>query len=223
MLARVELLFCDADLLALNKPPGLRTLPDGYDTSLPHVCSLLEAEFGRVWIVHRLDKDTSGVLLVARTADAHRALNAQFAVGRVEKVYHALVVGEPPWQEQRVDLPLRPNGDRRHRTVVDVKAGKPALTELRLLEQFPGYALLEARPRTGRTHQVRAHLAALRLPLVGDCLYGGKQATSAWLQRPALHAWSLSFFHPSSGEWLQIHAPYAPDLEAVLIQLRQTR
>lgn len=221
MLAGVDLLFCDADLLALNKPPGLRTLPDGYDASLPHVRGMLEAEFGRIWIVHRLDKDTSGVLLVARTAEAHRTLNTQFAAGRVEKVYHALVVGEPPWQEQRVDLPLRPNGDRRHRTVVDVKAGKPALTELRLLEQFPGYALLEARPRTGRTHQVRAHLAALGLPLVGDYLYGGKQAARAWLQRPALHAWSLSFLHPSSGEWLQIHAPYAPDLEALLIQLRQ--
>ncbi len=221
MAAGVELLYCDADLLAINKPPGLRTLPDGYDASLPHIRSLLEPQYGRLWIVHRLDKDTSGALLLARSADAHRVLNDQFAAGRVEKVYHALIIGTPAWQEQRVELPLRPNGDRRHRTVVDQERGKPALTELNRLELFEEHALIEARPRTGRAHQIRAHLAALGFPILGDVLYAGRGAEVAWMRRPALHARSLRFLHPANLAELFIQAPYPQDFEAAVQYLRR--
>lgn len=230
-------LWADESLLAINKPAGLPTLPDGYNPSAPHVRSLLEPEYGRLWIVHRLDKDTSGVLALARSAQAHRSLNTQFAAHQAHKVYHALVVGNPPWEGTSAEMPLRPDGDRRHRTVVDPERGKPALTELRLLEHFGVYSLVEAVPRTGRTHQIRAHLAALGFPLAGDMLYGesqgifpneinpnyhaGKAGECALIQRPALHAWSLEVHHPLRDETLRFEAPHPKDFAAALRQLRK--
>jgi RluA family pseudouridine synthase len=226
-----EVLFADEHLLAIHKPAGLGVLPDGYDRTLPHVKSLLEPQFGRLWIVHRLDKDTSGVLLLARSAAAHRDLNVKFERGEVEKVYHALVFGEVTWEEKTVDLPLRQNGDRRHRTVVDTERGKPARSELKVLRRYRGYMLLEVRPRTGRTHQIRAHLRAVGLPLVGDALYGGPprlypsdltpgsrrtEVEQPLIARLALHARSIGFLHPASGERLLVEAPYAEDFSATL-------
>src|SRR4030042_2395483 len=167
----IPLLFSDEALLVINKPAGLSTLPDGYNPTLPHIKSVLERQFGHLWIVHRLDKDTSGVLLLARSAEAHRALNTQFEQHRVYKCYHALVVGNPEWQEQTISLPLRPNGDRQHRTMIDTQAGKHAITPLKVLERFVNYCLLEAIPETGRTHQIPAHLHALGLSIIGDKLY----------------------------------------------------
>ena len=231
-------LYADDDLLAVNKPAGLPTLPDGYNPDLPHVKSVLEPQFGRLWIVHRLDRYTSGVLLLARSAAAHRELNRQFAAGLVGKTYRALCQGAPDWQMHRVELPLRANGDHRHRTVVDPVKGKLAETELTVLEVFVGYTWIEARPHTGRTHQVHAHLAAAGLPLVGDELYGGEALYLSQLKpgfrpqqgkecpivsRPALHAWALAFAHPSSGKAMTFSAPLPNDLRAALKQLRRYR
>jgi RluA family pseudouridine synthase len=213
----LPILFSDDHLLAVNKPAGLPTLPDGYDKTAPCLINLLQQQFDRVWVVHRLDKETSGVIIFARTAEVHRTLNIAFDTREVHKVYHAITIGVSAWAEYTIDLPLRPDGDRRHRTVIDEKHGKTAVTHVRALECFAQHALIEARPETGRTHQIRAHLAALDLPLAGDVLYGGSKTI---IDRTALHACAIDFGHPATLEPLHIEAPYPPDFAQALQQLR---
>jgi RluA family pseudouridine synthase len=230
------ILWFDESLLVVNKPAGLPTLPDGYDPGAPYLKSILLPDFGPLWIVHRLDRDTSGVMVLARSPQAHRALNTQFQEHQVFKAYHALVIGEPEWTEKDVDLPLRPNGDRRHRTVVDPQRGKPASTGLRVMERFARFTLIEAIPKTGRTHQVRAHLSAQALPIACDALYGGGESIYLsqikshshsgtepdipLIDRLALHARSLAFLHPITQVALRFEAPYPEDFTACLQALR---
>jgi RluA family pseudouridine synthase len=225
-------LHVDEAILVVNKPPGLPSLPDGYDASAPHLKSLLEREFGPVWIVHRLDRQTSGVIVLARSVASHRHLNTQFEQRQVSKSYHALVSGNPGWEEKTVRLPLRPNGDRRHRTIVDAEKGRPAITELKVKQHYyeAKVCLVGAFPHTGRTHQIRAHLAAIGHPLVADALYGGGKALMCsqilpptafstdipLMERAALHANSLEFVHPTRSERVSFCAPYPADLARVL-------
>jgi tRNA pseudouridine32 synthase/23S rRNA pseudouridine746 synthase len=230
-------LWSDDSLLVVNKPAGLLTIPGGYQPE-PHLAAVLEPAFGRLWVVHRLDRDTSGVVILARTAAAHRDLNTQFQEHTAVKVYHALVRGTPEWNDLTVDLPLQPNGDRRHRTIVrqgnDAAQGKPARTECRVLERYriqdigDRYALLEATPKTGRTHQIRAHLAHLGLPIVADKLYGGgsglypaDEIERPLLARTGLHAVALTLKHPLTQETILFQAPYAKDFAAALRQLKK--
>jgi RluA family pseudouridine synthase len=231
------IIYNDDALLAVNKPAGLPALPDGYSAGAAHVKSLLESEFGRLWIVHRLDRNTSGVMILARTPQAHRALNDQFQSHQAVKVYHAVVIGSPTWEEMVVDLALQPDGDRRHRTVVDQAHGKPAITRLRLLERLGCFSLVEAVPQTGRTHQLRAHLSAVGFPIVCDPLYGGGQRLAYASQAPGsgrnhppqtdplermgLHACRLEIEHPLDHAWVVIQAPYSADLEHTIKILRQ--
>jgi len=231
----IPILWSDAALLVVNKPAGLPTLPDGYHPDSPCLVRTLESSCGRLWVVHRLDRYTSGVLVLARSPEAHRALNIQFDRRQIVKVYHALVVGAPSWAERTVSLRLRADGDRKHRTVVDARRGKPAVTRLRVLERLGRYTLLEARPETGRTHQIRAHLAAVGLPIVADALYGdgapvvlpeqrgragGSPPAEPLLARLGLHAWSLTLQHPWTQETLRFAAPYPEDMAAALSHLR---
>lgn len=224
-------LWQDEALLAVNKPAGIAVLMEGWDPQRPYLTSLLREQFGRLWNVHRLDKETSGVLLFARKASAHRQLNIQFEQRQVRKSYHALVVGQPDWRQRWVRLPLRLNGDRRHRTLVDREGGKPSETEFHLLEGFDAYALVEAILHSGRTHQIRVHLAAIGYPLAADALYGDGKPLLAQseaeghplplLQRAGLHAHSLELVHPVTTQNLKLEAPYQPDFSQSLAYLRQ--
>jgi RluA family pseudouridine synthase len=229
---RPEILFEDAAILVVNKPAGLLSLQDGYDKKLPHLSSVLSPEYGRLWMVHRLDRETSGVIILARSAEAHHHLNDQFMDRLVKKVYHALAAHVPSWSEKLVDAPLRKNGDRRHRTVVDWVRGKPAQTEFQIIEIFSDFVLIEARPRSGYTHQIRAHISWLGLPLAGDSLYGSgipifgpatpetSLPPAPILNRPALHALSITFQHPISGQSISFMAPYPGDFCKALAFLR---
>jgi RluA family pseudouridine synthase len=206
------ILWSDDSLLAVNKPSGMLTLPDGYDRNLPHLRSVLEPTYGRLWIVHRLDRDTSGIILLARSAGAHRHLNTQFQENRISKLYHALVLGQPPWENLTINDPLRPDGDRRHRTVVDPVKGKSATTKLRVLRRFDSYSLLGVAPLTGRTHQIRAHLKHVGYPILADPLYGDPaHPCHTLLPRLGLHALSLTLVHPETKETMTFEAPYPQD------------
>jgi RluA family pseudouridine synthase len=157
------------------------------------------------------------VILLARSAEAHRHLNTQFQENRVKKVYHTLVQGNPSWESITLKDPLLPDGDRRHRTIIDPERGKPAITHFSVLQHFDGHCLLEARPQTGRTHQIRAHLNHFGFPIIGDSLYGDASHPSHnLLSRLALHAHSLTFTHPLSEETMQYEAPYHVDFANAL-------
>lgn len=210
----MDIIHLDDQVIVLNKPAGLSVLPDGWEPDTPYLLKMLEEEYGRIWVVHRLDKITSGVMVFARTADAHRELNGQFERHTVEKVYHAIVEGNPVWEEKICKILLRTNVGHKHRTAVDHKRGKPAETHFKVLKREQVRALVEARPWTGRTHQIRAHLTALGYPLLGDVLYGASE--TGLIARPALHALSLSFSHPRSGERVNYVAPYLEDIQKLL-------
>jgi RluA family pseudouridine synthase len=232
----VPVLWVDQDLLIINKPPGLLSLPDGYDPSLPHVKALLFVEYGTLWIVHRLDRFTSGVMILARNPDAHHALNTQFQSRKVKKVYLALVHGSPEWDKKLVQLPLKIDVGKHHRTIVDIENGKESKTQFRVLERFEQYCLIEARPSTGRRHQIRAHLCSTGYPIACDSLYGGREkfpkspvkgesirglsSVQPIMERLALHASSIQFVHPGDGRPCVIEGPLAHDFDLALTKLR---
>jgi RluA family pseudouridine synthase len=214
----MNLIYLDDEIIVVNKPADLAVLPDGWEPDAPYLLKILEEQYEKVWVVHRLDKITSGVMIFARTADAHRALNRQFEQHEVTKIYHAIVERNPVWDEKICKMPLRVNVGHKHRTAIDHKRGKPAETHFKVLIRGQARALLEARPLTGRTHQIRAHLSALGYPLLGDVLYGASHTDL--IARPALHALSLTFTHPKSGERVIYSAPYPKDIEQLKEQFK---
>ena len=233
----LEILYFDATIVAVNKPSGMLSIPDRYDPAAPVALGSLESDFGELFVVHRIDKDTSGVLVYARNAEAHRVLNRQFATREVDKSYLALVRGRTENDEWECDLPLLVDADRQHRTIVNARYGKEALSRFETVERFRDYSLVRVKPETGRTHQVRMHCAATEYPIAADPLYGdGKpillsQLKRRWkgdafderplMARTALHAERIVFAHPEDRRVMDISAPLPKDFSALLFQLRK--
>ena len=164
----------DENIAALNKSSGIAVTADRWDPSLQRL-DVLAAEFlgiERVYIVHRIDRDTSGLVVFAKNSETHKALSSAFEGRKIKKRYIAAVHGRPSWKETVCDLPLVPNGNKLHHTIIDKYRGKASLTVFRLLGSAGNYSILEALPETGRTHQIRVHLAALGHPVACDGLYG---------------------------------------------------
>ena len=232
MSGTIPVLHADAHLLAVDKPAGRLVIPgrSGGERSLREE---LEALHGPLWVVHRLDRGTSGVLVFARTAEAHRTLNLAFDRGEPAKRYLALVRGVPA-PERRVDVAIAParRGRMRPARPGDPRA-KAAATVLRLVEAFPprpwaggALALVEALPETGRTHQIRVHLAHAGTPLAVDPDYGGEDPllgpdARPLLVRTPLHAARLAIAHPATGAPLALEAPLPADLAAAIEALRR--
>ena len=201
--------FSDENLVVVNKPAGLRSVPDGYDPALPHLRSLLEPTLGKLWMVHRLDKETSGLMVLARDADSHRELNRQFREHEPIKHYLAQVAPQPSWNEISVDAPLKADADRAHRTRVDFEKGKSAQTDFLVRRREDDWAELDCTLHSGVTHQIRAHLYHLGLGILGDPLYQPPQykaASKPLVERMMLHASELTFTHPRTGAVMRFTA-----------------
>ncbi len=231
----LEILYEDAALLVLNKPPGLVVHPSaGHESStlvnaLLHHCAGGLSGIGgvaRPGIVHRLDKDTSGCMVVAKTDETHLALSAQFAGRKVEKIYHAIACGEIERNEGEIRAAIGRHPAHRKRMAVNEQAGRPAHTSYRVLERLRQATFVEACLHTGRTHQVRVHLKFIGHPLVGDLVYGNRQnqrledLTHYTAPRQMLHAWRLGFTHPRTGERLSFEAPEPADFLDAISALR---
>ena len=227
----LRVLYEDADVVVIDKAAGMVVHAGAGHASGTLVNALLH-RFGslssgggdlRPGIVHRLDRETSGVLVVARTDRAHQSLAAQFRDRTVEKIYLALVQGRMPQQQGKVTTPIARDPVRRTRMTAKLGSGRSALTAYRVLEELSNFSYLEVRIGTGRTHQIRVHLSSIGHPIVGDRLYGArtKLPELPGLGRFFLHAHRLSFRSPSTGERIAVESPLPAELATLLDSLRQ--
>lgn len=223
----------DDDLLIIVKPPGVVVHPAAGHKSgtlvhglLAH-CTNLSGISGveRPGIVHRLDKDTSGVMVIAKNDRSHHGLVELFQTRQVKKVYHAIVVGRLTTKTGCISQPIGRHPSNRKKMAVLIQGGREAVTCWSVLEEFAGpLTYLEVRPQTGRTHQIRVHMAHLGHPVAGDAIYGTRQQKQAadiyGIERQCLHAYSLAFVHPVNGEAMEFISPLWPDMQVILETLR---
>jgi 23S rRNA pseudouridine1911/1915/1917 synthase len=220
----LKILYQDDDVIAVDKPAGM-VVHAGAGRHAGTLVNALLHHFGslakgggeeRPGIVHRLDRFTSGVLLVARTDAAHRGLAEQFAARTMEKVYLALVHGRLRQDQGRIEKPISRDPARRIRMTARRGEGRPAITEYRVLRRFEGFTYLEVRIKTGRTHQIRAHFASIGHPVAGDRLYGAPAEAPGQpaLERTFLHAHRIRFAQPATGAQITVESPLPPELEA---------
>jgi 23S rRNA pseudouridine1911/1915/1917 synthase len=223
----LSIVYEDRDLLVVDKPAGLAVHPSlGHSSHtlvngiLAH-CDDLSGIGGelRPGIVHRLDKDTSGLIIVAKNDAAHVSLADQLKDRKVEKTYVALVEGHVTPPEGRIVAPIGRDPKHRKRMAV-VENGRDAQTTFRVLREIGGRTLLEVRPQTGRTHQIRVHMASIGYPITGDAMYGRRGDSP--VARQFLHAQRLAFQHPRTGERLELETPLAEDLQQALNELENS-
>ncbi len=235
---QIDTLFEDDDMIIVNKPAGLLVIPDRYDSTLPNLKRLVEAKVGQaIWVVHRLDKDTSGVICFAKNDVVHRYLSILFQEREVNKFYAGLVNGKVIPEEGRIDSPIAEHTTVKGRMVV-ARRGKMAITDYKVVEQWPIYSLVQFQIHTGRTHQIRVHMQSIGHSLVCDELYGnGKpfflstikrkfrlsekdEQEKPLLSRIALHSYRLEF-KKEDGTEIQVDAPIPRDISACIKQLNK--
>ena len=225
----LDVIYIDGNVIVVNKPagmvvhPGAGTMKDTLVNAIlhrwPEIAQVGEA--GRPGIVHRLDKDTSGVLILARNQAAYTWLVRQFKSRKTQKTYLALVDGEAPTPSGRIETSIgRDEKNRKRMAVAYGDKGKPAVTEYHTMERFQGHTLLEVTPLTGRTHQIRVHLAFIGCPVTGDRIYG-RRKKSLDIPRFFLHAYKLRIKLPGESETTEFTAPLAADLKAILTTLER--
>jgi 23S rRNA pseudouridine1911/1915/1917 synthase len=228
---QLDIIFENNDLMIVNKPAGMVVHPSPGHAS----GTLVHAALGhapemegiggeeRPGIVHRLDKETSGLIVIAKNEQAHRWLQDQFRTRTVEKIYLALVDGKPPTPKGRVEAPIGRNATQRKlMAVVPLEKGREAVSEYRTLESFPDHTLLEVHPLTGRTHQIRVHMAFLGCPITGDTIYGKKKPT-VHLDRHFLHAYKLKIVLPGESNPRIFEAGLPVELEEALEEVRREK
>ena len=236
---RWQIVHEDEAIIVVDKPAPYLTIPDRYDKTKPNLVGILSERREEVFINHRLDKETSGLIVFTKTAEAHKSLSDQFMEREVDKHYLTLVNRTPQEEIGLIDLAIAPSGIRNKGMILDAE-GKEALTKYRVLESWNRYSLLEVKLLTGRQHQIRVHMRAIRCPILCDTMYGdGKpfmlsdirrrinrdreKEERPLLSRVALHSSLLGFTHPTSGEKVQFESVLPKDMKAVAHQLRKAK
>lgn len=232
-----QIIHLDEDILVVNKPAHISVIPDRMADNLC-LKEILEREHGKLWVVHRLDRDTTGVLLFARNKEAHRTLSIAFQERKVDKIYQAIVYGKPYEDEGIIEMGLTDQPDRKGRYHTSEK-GKIAITKYKILEELShNYTLILLELITGRSHQIRVHCEYMGFPLAADPIYGHEPAfylssikrrfnigkfdeEYPLMDRNSLHARKISFEHPTSSEKVEFRAEHFKDFKAVLNQLNK--
>jgi 23S rRNA pseudouridine955/2504/2580 synthase/23S rRNA pseudouridine1911/1915/1917 synthase len=231
-----EVIYQDEEILIADKPNGLTVIPERFNTTKPCLQSILQEKYGKLWVVHRIDRETTGIVCFARTEEAHKNLSQQFESRQVRKIYKVVVSGSLEGAEGEIDSPIMERPNKLGTMMVHPK-GKEALTLFSVEEQFRSCALLNVEIKTGRTHQIRIHFASAGHPLLVDSIYGqhgsfllssikkkykqSEPEEKPIISRLTLHAYSLELDHPATVERMTFTAPLPHDMEALLKVLRK--
>jgi RluA family pseudouridine synthase len=227
-----KVIFEDDDLVIVNKAAGLLAIPDRYDPKIPNLKNLLDKKYGEIFVVHRLDKDTSGITVFAKNELSHRRLSLDFQEAKIDRIYHALVEGVFPDEPLEIDIPIMVDPSKKGRSIPSAM-GKASLTKIKLLDAYKRFSKVACKLETGRHHQIRVHLSAINYPLAVDNFYGNRDEffvseikknynlkkdteEKPLISRNTLHAFSLEFTHPTQKDKkVYFEAEYPKDIRAL--------